>query len=142
MKILSKAIIILYLLYNIISCERFYVGNVRIVASNFPQQDGKFSYTTSNNRILLQGKINNEFFTGDIYSQKTVQKVEMHRYPGVDKKTIKAHNVFAFSRLTGNRGSTIECFIRQNTKHNFKIGGIGRCYIQNGRAFDILLEPI
>lgn len=141
MKKLSKAIIILYLLTLSNACERYFVGDIHVTQSNFPHTKGEFGYTTHNGRIILQGKIDDEFFSGDVYPQPTVEKVEINRYPGIDKRTIKQKNIFAFTRLTGNKGNTVECFIKQNLKHKFTAGGVGRCYQQNGRTFDILLEP-
>lgn len=141
MKRLYNTIIILYFISIIPACERYYVGNIIVTTTNFTQLKSEFSYVISNKRIILQGKLDDEFFSGDIYPVDTVRKVEIHRYPGVDKKNIKKHTIFAFTRLTGNKGNMIECFIKQNSKRNLKSGGVGRCYQQNGKTFDIELKP-
>ena len=140
MKKLSKAIIIFSFLLLNISCDDFIVGNIRIIAANFPEALGSFNFVREKERIIIKGKLNDEFFTGDVYSVTKAQKVEMIRYPDVPKHIIKQKNIFAFARLTGNRNNIIECFIRQNSNRKFYIGGVGRCYHTDGRTFDILLE--
>ena len=137
MKNLSKAIII-FILFT--SCEKYIIGDVKVITSNSIGSSSFFNYVVFNKHMILKGKINKEFFTGDIYPLSTVQKVEMHRFPNVSKDLIKQKNIFAFSRLSGNKGSSIECFIRQNSKRAFYAGGIGRCYFKNGKSFDIQLQ--
>ena len=138
MNFFLKAIIIFYFFYIISACSTHISGGAKILSTN--KQDF-LNYKIFNKKLFLEGKIAGKFYKGVLYTVTQAQKIEMKRYPQISKKHIKATNIFAFARLEDNsKQSFIECFIRQKSNKKFYHGGVGRCYMINGRYFDILLE--
>ncbi|MFZ8864368.1 MAG: hypothetical protein ACO2XZ_00660 [Rickettsiales bacterium] len=135
----AKAIVFFALIF-FSACEKYYVGFVRTSSLDIPELES-FSYNIHNDRVIVKGSINSELFIGDLYSTKLVRKIEEFRNPNIKKSVIKERNNMSVLRLTGNKSSVIECFVKQNNSRNIKKGGKGRCYLVNtGQTFDITFE--
>ena len=136
-------VILLLLNLNLIACEQYHVGEI-YATSRLGRQHGYFNYVINNKRLMMHARLTKggELYTGDILSVKKVQKIEKKKYPHIPKYVIKHKNKYAYTRLQGNQGNYMDCFILQNSKNNFKKGGEGTCYLLNGEVIDIILERI
>ncbi len=139
MNFFSKSIIISILLFFVASCHEYLVGNIKVEKHDFKSVEG-FNYIKNYDRFIMKGKIDNEIFVGDIQPVEVMRKIERKRFPDVKSSTIRKANKFAFTRLTGSRGRTVECFIRQASPKYFRLGGRGRCYmLETRQEFDIII---
>ena len=133
-----KAIVIFYFFISLISCSGYITGGIKIMSNN---NKDFLNYNIIGKEMFLEGKIANIEYRGKLYNVKQAQKIEIKRNPHIKKRYIKKANIFAFARLQDKTGRFfIECFIKQESKRKFYNGGVGRCYMNNGRNFDILLE--
>jgi hypothetical protein len=133
-----KAIVIFYFFISLVSCNGYIIGGVKVISNN--NQDF-LNYNIIGKKVFLEGKISGNLCKGRLYSAKQAQKIEIKRNPHINKSYIKKLNIFSFARLQDNLGRlVVECFIKQESKRKLYNGGVGRCYHNNGKSFDIILE--
>ena len=139
MNFISKSITIFLLLAILPACEKYMVGVIR-PAIYSKVGIVNFNYVIINDRTFLEGKINDEYFSGELFTVNNIRKYEKLKNPSISMSEIRAKNIFAFARMTSKGGRQLDCFIKQASNYRFNKGGNGRCYIlDTAEQFDIYI---